>query len=72
MVSMRHHNNVVADSEQLVKLPAECSCVPFAFNGALGRLLADAGASPHSAKRRHRSRFRLQNFQHVFPTAILR
>jgi hypothetical protein len=37
MVSMRHHNNVVADFEPLVKLlPPQRSCVSVAFNGALG------------------------------------
>jgi hypothetical protein len=50
MVSMRYDDKVVADFEQLVKLlPPRRRCVPAAFNGALGRLLADAGVSPHSA-----------------------
>ena len=49
MVSLRYHNNVVTDFEQLVKLlPPQGSCVPAAFNGAPGRLLAEAGVSPRS------------------------
>ena len=48
-MSMRRGDKVVPDFEQLVKLPPpRRSCVPAPVNGALGRLLAEAGISPRS------------------------
>ncbi len=60
------NDKVAPDFEQLVKLlPPLRSCVPAAFNGALGRLLADARISPHSAKRGYQSGQSKPNCAHL-------